>query len=81
MVPALVLIAMILASCTPAAPTRTDRAEPADATYDVFPPIPQFGDSPRAILRNTGGISLEYPQRFPPGDVVRGDVENSSNPD
>lgn len=61
---ALVLLATILAGCTSPGPADPALPEPAGATYDVFPPTAEFGETPRATLRNTGGAPLEYPHGF-----------------
>ncbi|MDQ3981434.1 MAG: hypothetical protein M3271_01990 [Actinomycetota bacterium] len=60
----LIVITTILAGCSPDAPPDADPAKSADVTYDVFPPTSQFGDSPRAMIRNTGAVPLEYPHDF-----------------
>ena len=62
---ALVLTATVLAGCT-ASPPRTapDPVKSPAFSYDVFPPTSQFGDSPRATLRNTGEVPFEYRHDF-----------------
>ncbi|HEX2195624.1 MAG TPA: immunoglobulin-like domain-containing protein [Actinomycetota bacterium] len=59
--PFLLLILALLASCT-ATGSRVSRpeSERAMASFQVFPPTAPFGKAPRAILRNTGDIALEY---------------------
>lgn len=55
----------LLVGCTPAADPEVDTAPVAEVSYDVFPPAVQFGDTPKATLRNAGEVPLEY------GDAYR----------
>ena len=64
LVRALILLTTVLAGCTSPGPAEPAPPEPAGATYDVFPPTAQFGNAPRATLRNSGGVPLEYPHGF-----------------
>lgn len=61
---ALLISAMVLAGCTPAEQPATGTPAVAQVSYEIFPTTVQFGDTPEALLRNTGNVPLEYHHAF-----------------
>ena len=62
----MVAVVVLLAGCTPTSGQADpeERLDLADTSYEVFPPTARFGDTPRALLRNTGKVPLEYHHDF-----------------
>lgn len=59
---AVLVLIFFAVACTPGSTPEPDPASETvvSASYEVFPPVVPFGDTPEAIFRNLGNVTLEY---------------------